>query len=407
MTLAAAVPSHVRHDQSSLESDLRSRQIMAMLFFLSMILSNFTRALWSEMRSLPVPGPRMIDEAECVLSVLLAILLSHLIGAENVGWAAVSGYMVMRSHVAESFTRGVLRVIGTVAGAGAALLLALLVLPRPALLSLALLTGGGVTLYLAIVGHRAYAWLFTGLTFMMVLIEGLARPDEPIYRFASTRVLEVVAGTAACLIVSAISTWTIRRALPNPDRARTSPKRPAKLWIPSVARHALVGGIALGLIPWAWLWFGIEALSQSSVTIFAVMLVPVASLGDGTLSPISSRLLHRLIGSVAGGVLAGAVLLLSHHSPLLMTLGLCAGVIIGRHIQNGPPSISYVGLQFVVTFLVVLVPDDYANAAIAPGLDRLFGILFGMVILEPVVLVAHLLWGRRGPLQAAARTSEE
>jgi uncharacterized membrane protein YccC len=158
-----------------------------------------------------------------------------------------------------------------------------------------------------------------------------------------------------------------------------------------VARHAFVGGVALALIPWAWLWLGMPALSQSSITIFAVMLVPVASLADGMLSPVSSRMMKRLIGCLAGGGLASAILLFSHHSPVLMTIGLCLGVIIGRHIENGPPSTSYAGLQFTLAFLVVLVPDNYANAALEPGYDRLFGILFGMVLLEPVVLVAHLI----------------
>jgi hypothetical protein len=71
-------------------------------------------------------------------------------------------------------------------------------------------------------------------------------------------------------------------------------------------------------------------------------------------------------------------------------------VIIGRHIENGATSMSYAGLQFTLAFLVVLVPDNYANAAVEPGFDRLIGILFGMVLLEPVVLIAHTLWLRGG-----------
>ena len=380
---------------------------MGMIVFLSILVSNFARALWAEMRSLPVPGLRMIDELECVFSVLLAIVFSHLLGAENVGWAAFSGYMVMRSHVAESFSRGVLRVVGTVVGAGAALAVAPVVLAQPWLLSIALLIGGSVTLYFAIVGHRAYAWLFTGLTFMMVLIEAMERAPEPVARFASTRILEVLAGTAACVLISAVSTWTIRRKLPDPDRARATPLRPARQWHAAVARHALICGVALAAIPWAWIGLGIHSLSQSSVTILAVMLVPAASLGEGTLNPVSSRLLHRLIGCVAGGLLASAVLLLSHHSPALMTLGLCAGVIIGRHIQNGPPSVSYAGLQFTLAFLVVLVPDNYANAVVEPGLDRLSGVLFGMVLLEPAILLAHVLWQRRSAPQPAAGRGDD
>ncbi len=374
---------------------------LAMLLFLSLHLSRFGKAFWAELRTLPIPGARMIDEVECVLSVLLAIVLSRAIGAENVGWAAFSGYMVMRSHVAESFTRGLLRVVGTVAGALLALLLAPLVLPQPLWTSLALLIVGSVTMYFAIVGRRAYAWLFTGLTFMMILIEALAHAQEPILRFASTRILEVLAGTAASVLVSALSTFTVRRALPSPDRAmNVKPAGPARRWQKRVAGHAITGGIALALIPWAWLWLGIESLSQSSITIFVVMLVPAASLAEGLLSPVSSRVMHRLVGCLSGGLLASLVLMLSHHSPVLMTIGLCIGVIIGRHIQNGPPMMSYGGLQFTLAFLVVLVPDNYAEAALAPGLDRLFGIVFGMVLLEPVVLIAHALWRHRHPRPA-------
>jgi uncharacterized membrane protein YccC len=305
----------------------------------------------------------------------------------------------MRSHVKERFARGMLRVAGTVIGAAGALVLAPLLLRNAWLLSAGLMVSGGVTLYFAIVGRRAYAWLFTGLTCLMVLIEGMEHAAEPILRFASTRVLEVVAGTVACLIVSAISTWTIRRRLPNPDQAlRAKPADwPANWWHPAVARHALVGALALGLIPWVWRWLGIPALSQSSITIFAVMLMPAAAIGDDVLSPLSQRMMNRLIGCLAGAALASLVLLLSQHSAVAITTGLCIGVIIGRHIENGATAMSYAGLQFTLAFLVVLVPDNYSNAAPEPGFDRLFGILWGLVLLEPMVLAAHLVRWRRKP----------
>jgi hypothetical protein len=45
-----------------------------MLTFLAIHLTRIARAFWKEMRVLPVPGPRMIDEIECMGSVLLAIV---------------------------------------------------------------------------------------------------------------------------------------------------------------------------------------------------------------------------------------------------------------------------------------------------------------------------------------------
>jgi len=352
-------------------------------------LSGFTRSILDEFRTLPKPGPRMIDEAECVLSVLLAIVFAHALHADNIGWAAFSGYMVMRSHVAESFVRGVLRIVGTVIGAGAALLLAPHIATIPVAVSVSLLLFGGFTLYFSIVGRRAYAWLFTGLTFSMVLIEAMQHPATPVIAFAQTRILEVVAGTVASVLVSALSTYTVRRALPEPGRTPDAAVDPG--WYPEVARQSLLCGITMALVPWLWLWTGIESLSQSAITIFVVLMLPLANLQKGTLDSISSRIVHRVAGCTAGGVAASAILLLSHHSLVLMTLGLCLGVIAGRHIQNGPAAISYFGLQFTLAFLVVLVPDDYAVAAIAPGLDRLFGIFLGVVMLEPVLLAAYCI----------------
>jgi hypothetical protein len=71
-----------------------------------------------EMSNLFSLDARLVDELECALSVLLAILFAHMLHAANVSWAAYSGYMVMRGHVAESALRGVLRILGTCAAAG-------------------------------------------------------------------------------------------------------------------------------------------------------------------------------------------------------------------------------------------------------------------------------------------------
>ena len=45
---------------------------------------------------------RTLDEIEILCSVFLAILFAHYFGAENIGWAAFSGYMVLRSHIVDT-----------------------------------------------------------------------------------------------------------------------------------------------------------------------------------------------------------------------------------------------------------------------------------------------------------------
>jgi uncharacterized membrane protein YccC len=339
----------------------------------------------------PAFGPRSVDELECVASVVLAIALAHLLDVRNIGWAAFSGYMVIRASFGESLNRGSLRVLGTAAGAALAWVLAPELLYSPARQSLALAVVGVVTLYLALLDRRGYAWLFAGLTFAMVLIDGVEHRTDNLGVFAQSRFVEVFVGTCASILVSAVSALTLRRHLPSKDAAQPIHEAPApQFWHEGAFRHALQGAIALALIPWIWTAFHIAALSQTGITIMAVMMVPVASLATSD-HPASAKLLHRFFGCSIGGLIATAILLLSHDSPVVMTLAVCLGVVVGRHIENGALGIGYVGTQFSLAFLVVLVPDSYAGLDIHPGLERMFGILLGMLLLEPVRLIFRQL----------------
>jgi uncharacterized membrane protein YccC len=252
---------------------------------------------------------------------------------------------------------------------------------------------GGVTLYCALAGRHAYAWLFVGLTFVMILLDKLQRPEDAQSVFAKTRMLEVIAGTGACVLVSMVSTLTLRRHWPAPPRSAVE----RLSWHPGAVRHAGQGAAALFFLPFlSGLWQGPD-YAQSAVTIMAVMLVPVTGIGASGLIPVSRRILLRVAGCTAGAVLAAAFLFLAHSlprtgvvAPVLM-VGMVLGVAIGRHIENSWASIAYGGTQFVLAILVTLVPDSYATAHLAPGLERLGGIAVGILLLEPVLVVWHVV----------------
>jgi uncharacterized membrane protein YccC len=340
--------------------------------------------------------PRLVDETECIVSVLLAILIAHGIGARNVAWAAFSGYMVMRGHVADSVLRGGLRIVGTAVGAMLGLLVVPLVWRSDVLAAFACAAVGGGTLYGALTGRRSYAWLFVGLTFEMILLDKLAHPADAVPDFARTRMLEVVAGTLACIAVSSLSAVTARRYWPAARADR--PKRIG--WHPHALRHALQAMVALALLPVVWAIFRIPELEQGAVSIMAVMLVPLSSLGTSGLKPVSRKLLQRVAGCLAGSALAGFVLLAAHGNAGVLIAGTALGVLIGRHIENGRHGITYVGTQFTLAILVTLVPDRYGDAAIAPAIERLTGILVGLALLEPVLLAWHVLAGGARPATA-------
>ncbi|WP_338468042.1 FUSC family protein [Novosphingobium sp. ZN18A2] len=355
-------------------------------------------ALRMTVRDFLTPDARMADELACVVSVMLAIALAWRLGAGMVGWAAFTAFILMKGDVAETVLRGVLRLIGTAIGAG----LALVVLPLAARsLPVAMVAAaaiGAMGLYGMLTQKRAYAWFISGITFEMILLDALTHPAFDTWQVARTRLIEVAAGTAACVFVSITARAIARREWRKPS-ARPVPVR----WHPQAARHAAQAGIALAVLPAIARYWNVEVLPQVAVTIMAVMIVPVAGLPSGGLVPVSRRLLHRAMGCMAGGLLSLAFVLLARGDPAIILLGTAIGIMIGRHIENGPTQRAYIGLQFTLAVLVTLLPDNLSEAEITPALMRLAGILFGMAMLEPILLAWH--WLVPSPVPPAAAVS--
>jgi Mg2+/Co2+ transporter CorB len=111
--------------------------------------------------------------------------------------------------------------------------------------------------------------------------------------------------------------------------------------------------------------------------------------------PVNRRLIFRMLGCAIGGLLAALVLFASRGNAIVLILGTFVGVIVGRHIENGGTAIAYAGTQFVLVILVTLVPDSYAAMRIDPALERLVGILMGLVVLEPILLAWHCIAPKR------------
>lgn len=356
------------------------------------MVSGFSNKLYQGLRSVLTPGRRMTDELECVASVLLAIVFAHLIGAEMIAWAAFSAFVLMKGPISETFLRAVLRMIGTLLGATLAIWFVRL--SSGALWQEMLATAliGSIGLFGMMTARRAYAFLLFGLTFIMIMLDTLEHPEIEVDALALTRVMEVGAGTLACLIVSVLSTLTARRKWPVPAAASPAPVG----WHPDAVRHALQAAVALSLLPVVHRYFNVPEPAQAAVTIVAVMIVPVGVLAASGLRPVSGRLRQRAIGCLCGGLLAAGVLFLSGGSMPVLIAGTCLGIIVGRHIENGGARHAYVGLQFTLAVLIVLVPDDYANVSIGPGLERLISIFVGMGVLLPVLVGGHYLIPRRG-----------
>lgn len=343
-------------------------------------------AIERTLRDFLPPGERMADEIASVVSVGLAMTLAWWLGAGMTGWAAFTAYVLMKGNVSQTILRGTLRMIGTATGAGMALLIvpvAVRSLPV-AMLTAALVGAAG--LYGMLTRKRAYAWLLSGITFEMILLDALTFPHLDTWWFARTRLIEVAAGTLSCTLVSVVA-----RLIAGLEWRVPAKETPPTGWNPQAARHAAQAGIALSILPVIAHFRHVEVLSQVAVTIIAVMIVPVSGLGAGGLVPVSRRLLYRAVGGLGGGLLSLVTILVARGDPAIVLAGTALGIVIGRHIENANNTRTYIGLQFTLAVLVTLVPDSVGPTGVAAGLERIAGILSGMMLLEPVLLLWHWL----------------
>ncbi|EPC0219005.1 FUSC family protein [Salmonella enterica subsp. enterica serovar Newport] len=332
---------------------------------------------------------RLIDCGEVVLAVLLAIIFSHLLHVQYVGWAAFSGYMVMRGHVLDSLQRGGQRIAGTVLGAVLAVLVENM-FPDMMLSSLILAAMTGITLYNALLFRHSYAWLFMGLTFAMVVMDGIQNGGG-FQGYAFSRIEEVMVGTGASILVSALSTWLIRPRFTlhlHSGVRKPLSKNEKVYWHQSAFWHSVQAALAMVVLPFIWQQFDVVSVSQTCITIMAVMMVPLSVFNESK-HPATTKIIHRFIGCLSGAFFGFIALIASHQHIWLLILLLTVGVIIGRIIENGTLKIRYIGTQFTLALLVILVPDHYAVISVAPGIERLLGIVFGIMILEPV---CHVPW---------------
>jgi uncharacterized membrane protein YccC len=353
-------------------------------------IANVRTQLVAEAKAFVTPGPRMVDEIECVLSVALAIVLGHLFGARNISWAAFSGYMVMRGHVSESLRRGVLRILGTACGAAIAVATFPLLAPNVFALSAGLALMGWCSLYGALTHRHAYGFLFVGLTYAMIVL-GYPGNWLDLLAFAQSRILEVFAGTMACVLVSTVSTLTLRQRWP----AVLPPTPVIAGWHPDAAKHAAQGALAMALLPPLHELWRLPELAQAAVAIMAVMMVPVSRLGAGGLMPVSRRMVLRVVGCALGAALAAIFLLIGRGSAAILIAGSLLGVMLGRHIENSASPIAYSGTQFTLAMLIALVPDHYIDPDTDAGIARLAGTVIGIAMLEPVLAVFHVFSWRK------------
>jgi len=317
-------------------------------------------------------------------AVVLVTVVALYLEVESPWWAAISAFMSMMSTGAGSVRRGLLRLIGTIAGALVGFILGRWLPYDHVALCFVM---GGVTMLGVMamqVSPHGLAWLFLAITSIMVLLSGLNDPLQ-IVPTAYYRVFDVAIGVvAAILMANLFQEWHADRPPAMPGwRHLLGAQWPALL-------HGARAGISVVIVLIVWILLDLPQVAEMTISIAVVMSAPVITYGGlGTRHAVAERSLHRFIGCLVGGVLALTVLGLDLTSFVWWLALIAAGVWVGAYMQGGKHGVGYLGTQSAFVYVITLIQGAAPPTSIMPGIDRFVGIAGGLGIL---LLVSLLLW---------------
>jgi uncharacterized membrane protein YccC len=381
---------------------------------------------------------RVAFGVQAALSVALSVLVAHALDVPYAWWAAISGFAVMQGDFAGSAQRGLQRVLGTVLGGMLGALAGPWIGGLPWLFVPVLGVIGGASVYGALGSNASYAWILGGVTAVMVAFEAhLLVSVQASARFAALRVVEVVIGTSACVLVSALFrlrsahrdktwprqdwavAWSVhrnwlahlveatlgkRRTAIDPAGGKTEAARARPGEAPVIVvepapfpaarrRVAIQAGVSIAIIAAPAYVLNLSGFEQAIVTVIAVVALPAASIATDATRSVLEKIVGRITGCLLAGGIALALLPILRGEPIACMIALMLGVLVGCHVQTGRQGASYVGRQFTIAFIMVFVQDHQWSADPQPALVRLGGILIGVVVIAGVMLAST---GRSG-----------
>jgi uncharacterized membrane protein YccC len=366
------------------------------------VLREIPAALAGELRSLEWRGARGLEAAEAAASVTLAVLAALALHSDDPWWAGITAFMVTRAAPAAAVLRGIMRVTGSIVGAGLALLALRLFVYQSLPFLLCLFVLSCIGLFGFVMSRYGYAWLVGAVTACLVMLMSFNEPQIA-FTTAVNRVIDVIIGTAASLVVCGLS--------PAPPGA-ASAAAPALLEPPPLAfwrrdygadlarwllpnaplvMHACRGGLTVMLIPALAEWIAPVSPVTVGLTVVMVMSIPTTAIFQSSTGAIIEKSAHRLIGCLLGA-LAGLACLAFVGSDFLLWLALIPpGIWLCSQIQTGTTGISYIGTQAMFAYLMSMVQGQGPPDTIAPGFQRLIGVMGGLSILFVVTLTLSLI----------------
>lgn len=326
--------------------------------------------LGAEIGRMSLAGPRAGAGLRTALASVLAILAALALDLDEPWWAGITGLVLVQGTATATWSRAVDRVMGTIAGAALGYLAAGFIGDH-LLFQLICVAVSAFTFYAVDRVEHSYAILLGGVTVMLVLFGSLETPGLAMH-LAIYRALEVIVGVG---VATGVDYALADRAPPA-----ASPSKPG-IWSRPVDRDlaavALSGGIAIALIPVVWGGLQIPGLGQTPITAFVV----VTALGKDP----GRKAFARAFGCLVGGAYGLLMMHLVGDAFVPWLVALALGLFASADLAHGESDVSYVGLQAGFGIILAMVQGSGPSPDILPAIDRMAGILGGIVL----VAVCH------------------
>ncbi|WP_436912597.1 FUSC family protein [Klebsiella michiganensis] len=156
-----------------------------------------------------IASPSLLSDAHALLysvrsfaAAMLAYYVALAIGLERPSWAIITVYIVSQTSVGASLSRSLYRLAGTVAGAGATVLIVPTFVNTPILCSVILAGWIAFCLYLSLLERtpRAYAFVLAGYTASLIGFPAVADPGT-VFNIALIRVQEIAIGIVCAALI--------------------------------------------------------------------------------------------------------------------------------------------------------------------------------------------------------------
>ena len=341
----------------------------------------------AEFRELTLRGPRCGLAIATALAVGLAIFAALALRLEDAYWAGISAFVCSQASHPASLQKGLHRIVGTTAGAVAAVIVFPPLAFDHSATMLLLFCAGSVAIAGSLVGRYSYAWLLGGITAVMVMLGALDDPRLAL-NLAFFRTAEVAIGVVAAVLMSKL-------LLPSPPAVAP---RVASEWgslfdlRSPILAHALKTGLAIALVPPIWRIFELPNLGQMAISIGAVMAVPVLTAShEKNRRAVLDRSVQRIAGCLVGGGIGVLALTFPWFasSPLWLST-LMAGAAIAAQMEAGRHNAKTFAIQAEVALILTMVQGWAPALSLLPAIDRLIGMLGAVLLLFAVTSILGL-----------------